>query len=212
MLLLSRCSALSAGSAPDAIAAARVPRGAGNPRGAGSGRAASVRWQRSNAGLGGGGVALAVPPRLVSGNPPATATASCSRHMAQCALTVYWPEGAAAPQEAAAPLLGWAWLSQARRGAGERCTVVAAAPSGPRCSGAEPQCVGAVLPPGGAAARRRRSTGGDAEAFVVVSALSAGAPSALELWIRGQRVLDVDLVVVLYKARTPALRLTLRSG
>ena len=42
--------------------------------------------------------------------------------------------------------------------------------------------------------------------FVSVCALCAGAPSALELWLRGARVPEVDLVVVLYKARTRELR------
>ena len=125
--------------------------------------------------------------------------------MAPCALTLYWPEGAAAPQDAAAPLLGWGWVSRCS----ERCTVVAGVPGTPGCSGAQVRCVGEWLPSGSASAKRRPTA--SAEAFVSVSALCAGVPSALELWLRGERVLEVNLVVVLYKARTPT-RLRGRSA
>ena len=119
--------------------------------------------------------------------------------MVRCALTLYWPEGADAPQDTAAPLLGWAWASRC----GARCTVVAGAPAAPGCSGAQVQCVGEWLPLGTADAKRRPTAkGASAEAFVSVATLCAGAPSALELWLRGARVPEVDLVVVLYKART----------
>ena len=122
--------------------------------------------------------------------------------MAHCALTLYWPEGAAAPQDTAAPLLGWGWASRC----GARCTVVAGPPAAPGCAGAQAQCVGEWLPPGTADAKRRPAAAAEATVFVSVCALCAGAPSALELWLRGARVPEVDLVVVLYKARTRELR------
>jgi hypothetical protein len=116
--------------------------------------------------------------------------------MAPCALTLYWPEAADVPQDAAAPLLGWAWASPAR----DRCTVVVSAPAAPRCSGAELECVGTWLPPG-VAVPRRYPTSSNTELFVTVSALAAGAPLAPELCIMGQRVIELDVVVVLYQAR-----------
>jgi hypothetical protein len=64
------------------------------------------------------------------------------------------------------------------------------------------QCVGEWLQPGAAAAKRRSTAAvAAAEAFVSIRELCTGAPSALDLWLQGERVLDVDLVVVVYKAR-----------
>ena len=118
--------------------------------------------------------------------------------MARCELTLYWPEGAAEPQDTAAPLLGWSWVSRC----GTRCTVVAGSTAAPGCSGAQMQCVGEWLQPGAAAAKRRSTAAvAAAEAFVSIRELCTGAPSALDLWLQGERVLDVDLVVVVYKAR-----------
>ena len=113
-------------------------------------------------------------------------------------LTLYWPEGAAAPQDTAAPLLGWGWASRC----GARYTVVTGATAASGCLSAQVQCVGEWLLHGASAAKRRPAAAvATAEAFVSIQALCAGAPSALELWLRGERVPEVDLVVVLYKAR-----------
>jgi hypothetical protein len=121
-----------------------------------------------------------------------------------CTLTLYWPEGA--PQDAAAPLLGWAWVTQERHG-GERCTVVAAPPAAHSCRAhAPPLRVGQLRAPCEPGGRPPDEEDDAADAWVTLSATPGGAPTLLELRLRGRRARVSATVTVLYKARRRAPR------
>jgi hypothetical protein len=116
-----------------------------------------------------------------------------------CTLTLYWPEGA--PQDAAAPLLGWALVTQERRG-DERCTVVVAPPAAHSCCAhASPRCVGQLRVPCTLAGRPPDDEGMVADTWVTLSATPGGVPTLLELRLHGRRANVSANVMVLYKAR-----------
>ncbi len=119
-----------------------------------------------------------------------------------CVLTLYWPEGAAAPQDAAAPLLGWAWVAQEQPsgGGGARCTVVVAPAAAACCAGAPLQRVGQWQ--GGDVARQRAPPPGAAEAWAALAGAPDGVPTLSQLWLRGSLVRDATTVTVLYQARS----------